>query len=109
MEKCDRKIKFDQWKNMNSGQNIKSAVEYFMECPQDELLELEKDRHIFSFRNGIFITKINKVMKYLIGVLFVKYGKEASSCEYLTKNSVSSKYFDNDFNTEELDDDQWLI
>ena len=111
MEKCDRKIKFDQWKNMNSGQNIKSAVEYFMECPQDELLELEKDRHIFSFRNGIFITKINKGSDEIPywSTLFVKYGKEASSCEYLTKNSVSSKYFDNDFNDfEELDDDQWF-
>ena len=48
--KCKRTHKFDQWKNMTSNnQNIKNAVEYFKNCPTDELLALEKDRHVFNF------------------------------------------------------------
>ena len=100
MEKCNRKIKFDQWKNMNSGNNLKQAVDYFMDCPQDELLVLEKDRHVFSFKNGVFITKINKGTDEdpIWSTKFIKYGKEAKKSEYLNSKTVASKYFDIDFN-----------
>ena len=55
VNKCKRTCKFDQWKNMTSNnQNIKNAVEYFKNCPNDELLSLEKDRHVFTFKNGVF-------------------------------------------------------
>lgn len=47
-DKCRRSFgKFDQWKNLTAGSNnLKQAVEYLLECPDDELLKLQKDRHI---------------------------------------------------------------
>ena len=111
MEKCSRKVKFDQWKNMNSGQNIKQTVDYLMECPPDELPVLEKDRHIFSFKNGLYITKINKGTETepIWGTLFLRYGKEAQESPYLNTQSVSSKYFNEDFNDfPELNESEWF-
>ena len=109
MEKCRKNYKFDQWKNMTGGSNnIKYAVDYLMECPDEELMPLEKDRHIFSFTNGIYLTKINKgtEKKPIWGTLFVPYGQK---CEYLTSKSVSSKYFKQEFNDfEDVADDDWF-
>jgi phage/plasmid-associated DNA primase len=82
-----------------------------MECPDDELMVLEKDRHVFSFKNGLFITKINKGTEENPhwGTLFVKYGKEAHRCEYISSKTVSSKYFDEDFQDfPNMNEDNWF-
>ena len=109
MEKCRKNYKFDQWKNMTGGSNnVKQAVEYLSECPDEELMSLEKNRHVFSFNNGIYLTKINKGTdkKPFWGSLFVPYGID---CKYLTAKTVSSKYFKQDFNNyDNLPDDEWF-
>ena len=107
--KCKRTHKFDQWKNMTSNnQNIKNAVEYFKNCPTDELLALEKDRHVFTFKNGIFLTKhnIGTVQKPIWRSLFIPHGTKNS---ILKSNTVSSKYFDVDFNNfDNINKDEWF-
>lgn len=111
MNKCKRNIKFDQWKNMTSGNNIKMALEYLMDCPPEELHVLEKDRHLFSFKNGLFYTKVNKGTETnpIWGTAFIKYGKEANKSPYLNLQSVSSKYFDEDFEDfPDLPEDNWF-
>ena len=109
MDKCRKNYKFDQWKNLTSGNNnIRYAVEYLTDCPEDELMTLEKDRHVFSFNNGIYLTKINKGTenKPIWSTLFVKYGEKS---EYITSKTVASKYFDQKFNDyPELSDDDWF-
>lgn len=109
-DKCRRSFgKFDQWKNLTAGSNnLKQAIEYLLDCPDDELLKLEKDRHIFSFKNGVFISKINKGTedKPYWGTLFIPYGVKS---EYLTTKTVASKYFNNDFNDfPEINADSWF-
>ena len=110
IEKCRKNSKFDQWKNMTErgGTNLKQAIEYLLDCPDEELLKLEKDRHIFSFKNGVFLTKINKgtEAKPYWGSLFIPYGTQS---EYLNSKTVSSKYFDEDFNDfTEVKEDDWF-
>lgn len=100
IEKCRKTYKFDQWKNMTSGSNnLKQAVEYLSECPDDELLSLEKDRHIFSFKNGIYITKVNEGTDEnpIWGSIFYKYGSYMDQ-NYINGKTVASKYFDENFN-----------
>ena len=109
-DKCRRNFgKFDQWKNLTAGSNnLKQAVEYLLECPDDELLKLEKDRHIFSFKNGVFITKVNKGTedKPLWDTLFVPYGVKS---EHLSSKTVASKFFNHDFNDfPNIDKNSWF-
>ena len=109
MNKCKKNMKFDQWKNMtDKAGNLKQAVEYLLECPDEELLQLEKDRHIFSFKNGVFITKINKGddKNPHSGTLFVPYNQKS---EYLNSKTVASRYFDLDFNDfPNINEDNWF-
>ena len=109
MNKCKKNMKFDQWKNMtDKAGNLKQAVEYLLECPDEELLQLEKDRHIFSFKNGVFITKINKGddKNPHWGTLFVPYNQKS---EYLNSKTVASRYFNLDFNDfPNINEDNWF-
>ena len=111
IEKCRKTVKFDQWKNMTaSANNLKQAVDYLTECPDDELLSLEKDRHIFSYKNGVFITKVNKGTEDepYWGTLFFEYGKPMNT-DYINGKTVSSKYFDYNFNDySDLAEDDWF-
>ena len=109
-DKCRRSFgKFDQWKNLTAGSNnLKQAIEYLLECPDDELLKLTKDRHIFSFKNGVFITKVPKenVDKKEWTTKFIPYGTKS---EYLTQKTVASKYFDYNFNDfPDIAEDSWF-
>ena len=109
-DKCRRSFgKFDQWKNLTAGSsNLKQAIEYLVDCPDDELLKLVKDRHIFSYNNGVFFTKINKgtTENPIWSTLFVPYG---TNSEYLTHKTVSSKYFDYEFNDfSDIKEDAWF-
>jgi hypothetical protein len=109
IEKCTRTTKYDQWANLNSsGQTIKNAEAYFMECPDYELMPLVRDKHIFSFNNGVFLTKINKGTEKnpAWGTLFVPYGTKS---EYLNAKTVSAKYTDEYFNDfPHLNEDDWF-
>ena len=109
-EKCKRSVgKFDQWKNLTAGSsNLKQAIEYMLDCPDDELLKLVKDRHIFSFKNGVYLTKVNigteESPKW--GTKFVPFGEKS---EYLNSKTVASKYFNYNFNDfPDLNEDSWF-
>ena len=49
-DKCRRSFgKFDQWKNLTAGSNnLKQAIEYLVDCPDDELLKTcKRSSYIF--------------------------------------------------------------
>ena len=54
-------MNFNQWKNATAGgsSNINNAEKYFNEFVGPELPSLVKDRHLFAFKNGNYITKYN--------------------------------------------------
>lgn len=99
LKSCNMKTNYEQWKNSTSGgnNNIKSAEQYIKDYNGPELKILKKDRHVHAFKNGIYFSKIN------IGTeeeknwtdKFIPYGEKS---EYLTTETVASKYFDIDFN-----------
>lgn len=107
---CNMRTNFDQWKNSTAGgnNNIKSAEQYIIDYKGPEIKTIEKDRHVHSFRNGVYISKIN------IGTedepiwtdKFIKHGEKS---EYIDSNTVASKYFNLDFNNyDELEDEDWF-
>lgn len=96
---CNMKTNYEQWKNSTSGgnNNIKSAEQYIIDYTGPELKSIEKDRHVHAFKNGIYISKINigDDTQKIWSDKFIPYGEKS---EYLTMNTVASKYFDKDFN-----------
>lgn len=82
-----------QWANLTSKDNAKKTLEYLKSCEDYQFPDLKKDRHMFSFRNGVYITN----MKDEAGNhhdYFHVYG----STPRLNDNLITSKYFDLDFN-----------
>ena len=103
-EKAQYALEYRQWHNLTSNAgNIKNATEFLENCQDPRITDLLKDRHIFSFKNGIYSCKEydseNKV--------FIDHFYEYSSPEIkkLSIDVVSSKYFDCEFdNFDSLDD-----
>jgi hypothetical protein len=80
------------WKQLtNNRSNASSAVEYLDNCRDWQLEDLVKDRHVFSFRNGVYLAHLDR---------FWKFGSE----EKLPTTIVSAKYFDLDFDDAEVED-----
>ena len=108
-QKTDHKINFNQWKNATSNAgNINSAERYFNEFMGPELPELKKDRHLFAFKNGNYITKYNTAPEgetpYYEDI-FVPYGTKHP---YITNFSVAAKYHDQVFNNYDEYKDDWF-
>jgi phage/plasmid-associated DNA primase len=110
-QKTDHKINFNQWKNAtaNGTSNINNAEKYFNEFVGPELPSLNKDRHLFAFKNGNYITKYNTAEPGETPVytdVFVPYGK---SHPYLNNLSVAAKYHDVKFdNYDQYSEDEWF-
>ena len=110
-QKTDHKINFNQWKNAtaNGTSNINNAEKYFNEFVGPELPALNKDRHLFAFKNGNYITKYNTAEPGETPVyvdVFVPYGE---SHPYLNNLSVAAKYHDVKFdNYEQYSEDEWF-
>ena len=53
-----KEINFNMWKNLTSSKdNVRSSVTYLSEYIGGEFEDLQRDRHVFSFKNGIYIIK----------------------------------------------------
>ena len=107
---CNMKTNYEQWKNSTSGgnNNIKSAEQYIVDYTGPELKNLVKDRHVHSFKNGIYISKINigTEDEKIWSDKFIPYGEKS---EYITTETVASKYFDQDFNNyDHLKDEEFF-
>ncbi len=49
---------FEMWQNLTNGKgNVKAAEEYLIHHVGVEFEDIKKDRHIFSFNDGIYMTK----------------------------------------------------
>jgi GTPase SAR1 family protein len=110
-QKTDHKVNFNQWKNATASgtSNINNAEKYFNEFIGPELPALNKDRHLFAFKNGNYITKYNTAEPGDTPVyvdVFVPYGE---SHPYLNNLSVAAKYHDFKFdNYDEYSEDEWF-
>ena len=110
-QKTDHKINYSQWKNAtaNGSSNINSAEKYFSEFIGPELPCLNKDRYLFAFKNGNYITKYNIAEEGEIPIytdVFVQYGTEHP---YINNYSVAAKYHDSYFNDfSEYSDEDWF-
>jgi phage/plasmid-associated DNA primase len=77
-----KETNYDQFLNATGvAGSIKSATEFLANCEDPQFPQLKKDRRVFSFKNGIYFAKDQKLKSY--GASF--------------EDVISSKYFDYDF------------
>lgn len=82
-----KETNYDQFINLtHRGDSVRSATEFLNNCKDNQFPKLTKDRHVFSFRNGIYFADTDT---------FVKYGTDAHKA--ISSNLVSSKFFNHDF------------
>ena len=78
----------------NSKSNTKDIIEHLKKVSDPRYPDLKKDRHVFSFRNGVYISKYKKDEFGNWRDYFYRYGDKPA----LPSAVVACKYFDLDFN-----------
>jgi len=79
-----KEVNYDMWLNMTSVRGtVSAAVDYLANCQDVQLPDLERDRSVFSFRNGIYLAKTDT---------FVVYGSPEHAA--LPSHLVAAKFFD---------------
>ena len=82
-----KEVKYDMWLALTAVRgNMASIVEHLAYCHDVQLPDLVKDRHVFSFANGIYLAKTDR---------FVRYGSPEAA--RLPADLVAATYFPDDF------------
>ena len=107
-------VNYQQWHNLTSGDNAKKANTYLTECVDAQFRDVVKDRHVFSFKNGIYVTNHNigtekePIYEDRWYPHIPKEENKLSSLD-LVSDVTSCKFFDLDFNNFEGVDDWYNI
>lgn len=57
-----KEMQFDQWLNLTQNKcNAQAVIDYMTHCSDSQFPSLVKNRHMFSFRNGIYVTAMDAV------------------------------------------------
>jgi hypothetical protein len=98
----------EMWKNLTSrGNLVGDVVRHLTNCKDFQFQEIRKDRHVWSFRNGLLVGKEWYEDRQNYRIRFYDY----NSPEYRTLDPtiVSCKYFDQPFDPYTELDDWWDI
>lgn len=88
--------KYDMWKNLTkSAGNVKESINHLTNCKDVQFPEIKKDRHVWSFRNGLFVGKEWDASAKKYTTRFYPYG--SPEFETLDPTIVACKFFDQDF------------
>jgi hypothetical protein len=86
----------NNWKNFTSRGNVyRDVTDYISNCVDPQFPEIEKRRHVWSFKNGIFVGKewIPETERYECRF----YPYESKDFQNLDPTIISCKYFDQEF------------
>ena len=96
------------WENLTSrGSTIGDVVRFVSKCHDMQFPEISKNRHVWSFKNGIFIGKewVPATGKFRSNF----YSYESKQYKCLDPTIVSCKYFDQMFESYDHVEDWWDI
>lgn len=92
--KTQKECKYDMWKNLTSkGSCLRDTIEHLTKTIDIQFPDIKKNRHVWSFRNGLFHGKYET--KDTVEARFIPY--DSQEYDRLDPTIVSSKYFDQDF------------
>lgn len=91
-----KEVEFDLWKNLTSrGTAHRDVITHLSNCKDMQFPDIVKNRHVWSFTNGIFVGKewSDKSGLYKSGF----YTYDSPEFKNLDQTVVSCKYFDQEF------------
>ena len=86
----------EQWHNLTSIGSISKVVEYLTECQDVQFREIQKDRNVFSFNNGVYFNKIYDKETDMYSDLFVPYSND-KEIKLRMNDKSAAKYFNTTF------------
>lgn len=94
-EETRKEDNLEMWKNLTSkGSCVSEVVKHITNCIDHQFRDIRKNRHVWSFNNGLFHARVKKESSIVCE--FYEYtSKEFQS---LDPTIVSSKYFEQPFN-----------
>ena len=93
--RCQLSLNSEQWENMTNGSTtLKTVVNHLEKAIDTQFLELKKNRHVYSFTNGIYICKNYDKATRKYKDSFHVYGEKPAPPSTLT----ACKYFNQEFN-----------
>jgi hypothetical protein len=93
-----KEANFDMWLNLTCMRgNASTVCEHLNNCHDVQFPVLKKDRHVFSFRNGVYLAGKDE---------FLAYGSAGHAA--LPAGLAAARYFDTDVPTELADADRTL-
>lgn len=99
-----KNVSFEQFKNLtHAGNNVRNAIEFMQNCVDAQFPTLVKDRHVFSFKNGVYFAK------YIDdnGEITDRFMTYEQIDRGGIKNICSSKYFDHEFTNGSVEHANW--
>jgi len=100
---AQKESRFEVWKNLTSKGNATASIKHLNECKDIQFPQIKKDRHTWSFKNGLFSGKEWSKEKGEYICRFYPYAQKQFT--KLDPCLVSSKYFDMNFQMSEEGDD----
>lgn len=102
---CQKECNPNMWKNLTSkGNNAQLAVDYLNKCRDVQFPEIIKNRYVWAFTNGLFVSKERENDKWVS-----KFYPYDSNFHSSYPNIVASKYFELPFETYDDLEDWWDI
>lgn len=98
----------EMWKHLTSkGNTVSDVVKHLTNCKDHQFPEIKKNRHVWSFRNGLLVGKnwSEEAQTYVIKF----YDYKSTDFKNLDATIVSSKYFDQDFDAYDDIEDWYAI
>lgn len=92
---CRKETNFTQWSNMVNA-SVDHISMFIAKADDIQFSEIIKDRHIFSFKNGVYITNKD---------LFIKYEQQDIIKKNIDENTIACKYFDKEMAINENEKD----
>jgi len=103
---CKKELNYEQWHNLTVDKsNGVNAIKFLSKTDDPQFIELRKNRHVFSFQNGVYLAKNYNPETGKYFDKFYKYGTYPA----LPNNIVSAKYFKVNFNMYDNIDDWYNI
>jgi hypothetical protein len=94
---------FEMWKNFTSkGSIFREVIDNISKCNDNQFPDIEKRRHVWSFKNGVFVgkewepTNPNDPEEGFYKCKFYPY--DSNDFAVLDPTVISCKYFDQEFN-----------
>ena len=87
---------YEMWKDLTSkGSGFKDVINHLSNCVDHQFPEIQKNRHVFAFKNGLFNAKEWLPNKGVYGCRFYPY--ESREYMALDPTIVAAKFFDQYF------------